>query len=109
MRFALDRGITTYEPSLLEGWTIGFDRLQQLTAKVAGSTEAERSHWPILGRGRSDIVVAGALVIRYLAERFHPQSMVCSTQGLRFGLARLAAVEAEAQESGPARTSGDGS
>jgi exopolyphosphatase / guanosine-5'-triphosphate,3'-diphosphate pyrophosphatase len=92
---SLDRGISVYEPSLLEGWTIASDRLQQLTDRVARSTEDERSHWPILGRGRSDIVVAGALVIRALADRFQPQGMLCSTQGLRYGLARLAASEVE--------------
>jgi exopolyphosphatase/guanosine-5'-triphosphate,3'-diphosphate pyrophosphatase len=93
---SLDRGISVYEPSLLEGWTIGMDRLQDLTRRVATSTEEERTHWPILGRGRSDIVVAGALVIRALAERFQPQGLLCSTQGLRYGLARLAATEAVA-------------
>ena len=33
-------------------------------------------------------------MIRELAERFQPQGMLCSTQGLRYGLARLAATEA---------------
>lgn len=91
---SLDRGITIYEPALLEGWSIAADRLDQLTRRVAGSTEEERCHWPVLGRGRSDIVVAGSIVIRELAHRFQAQGMMCSTQGLRYALARLAAEEA---------------
>lgn len=91
---ALDQGITTYDPAFLEGWTIGADRLDRLTARVAASTESERGQWPILGKGRSDIIAAGALVIRELAGRFRPRGLVCSTQGLRYGLARLAAAEA---------------
>jgi exopolyphosphatase/guanosine-5'-triphosphate,3'-diphosphate pyrophosphatase len=91
---ALDQGITSYEPSLLEGWTITAERLDRLTSRVAASTEAERAGWPILGKGRSDIIAAGALVIRELAARFRPRGLVCSTQGLRYGLARLAAAEA---------------
>jgi exopolyphosphatase/pppGpp-phosphohydrolase len=47
----------------------------------------------VLGRGRSDIVVAGTVVIRQLARRFRSTGLVCSTHGLRYGLARLAASE----------------
>jgi len=47
-----------------------------------------------MGEGRADIVVAGALVVGLLAERFPSGGLVCSTQGLRFALARLAAEEA---------------
>jgi exopolyphosphatase/guanosine-5'-triphosphate,3'-diphosphate pyrophosphatase len=105
----LDRGLTIYDPALLEGWTINASRLGDLIERVASSSEAERSHWPILGRGRSDIVVAGALAVRQLAERFRPRGLICSTQGLRYGLARLAAAEVLAKEGlPPAETTGGG-
>ena len=91
---SLDRGLTVYEPSLIEGWTIKHDRLEELSGRVVASTEEERGTWAVLGRGRSDIIVAGVLVIRQLARRFRSGGLVCSTQGLRYGLARLAAAEA---------------
>lgn len=97
---SLDRGLTTYEPSLIEGWTIKYDRLEELSRRVAASTEEERGTWPILGRGRSDIIVAGVLVVRQLARRFRSGGLVCSTQGLRYGLARLAAAEAAEPQRG---------
>jgi exopolyphosphatase/guanosine-5'-triphosphate,3'-diphosphate pyrophosphatase len=90
----LDRDLSVYEPALIEGWVIETGRLGELSRKVVGSTEEGRSGWPVLGRGRSDIVVAGALVVGLLAERFRSRGLVCSTQGLRYGLARLAASEA---------------
>jgi exopolyphosphatase/pppGpp-phosphohydrolase len=46
-----------------------------------------------MGDGRADIVVAGALVVGLIAERFPAPALVCSTQGLRYGLVRLAADE----------------
>ena len=49
--------------------------------------------WAILGHGRSDIVAAGALVIGCLARRFPSRGLMCSTQGLRYGLARLALTD----------------
>jgi exopolyphosphatase/guanosine-5'-triphosphate,3'-diphosphate pyrophosphatase len=91
---SLDRDLSAYEPALIEGWVIESGRLEELIQRVAASTEEARRGWPVLGRGRSDIVVAGALAIRLLAERFHSRGLVCSTQGLRYGLARLAAAEA---------------
>lgn len=90
---ALDRGIEVYEPTLLDGWLIPTSRLEPLIERVAGSTEQERAGWSVLGHGRSDIVAAGALVVRSLARRFRSPGLTCSTQGLRYGLARLAASE----------------
>lgn len=88
---ALDRGLETYDPALIEGWTIPAERLEGWISRIVGSTEDERQRWAILGHGRSDIVAAGALVVRALARRFPARGLVCSTQGLRYGLARMAA------------------
>jgi exopolyphosphatase/guanosine-5'-triphosphate,3'-diphosphate pyrophosphatase len=96
----LDRSLTTYEPGLIEGWRIEPERLVDLIRRVTLSTEDGRSQWPVLGRGRSDIVVAGALVVSLLAARFRSRGLVCSTQGLRYGLARLAAAEAGGRSRG---------
>ena len=91
-----DRMISSYEPTLLEGWRIPHDRLIALVDRLSRSTEDERRKWPAMGEGRADIVIAGALVIRSLIERFPSNALVCSTQGLRYGLARLAADESVA-------------
>ena len=92
---SLDRGVTAYDPALIEGWVIKRERLEDLVGRVTTSTSDVRDAWPVLGRGRSDIVVAGALVIRVLVRRFRSAGLVCSTHGLRYGLARLAAAEGE--------------
>jgi exopolyphosphatase/pppGpp-phosphohydrolase len=51
-----------------------------------------------MGQGRADIVVAGCLVVGRLIERFPSAGLVCSTQGLRYGLARMAAEELSARK-----------
>lgn len=90
---SLDRELTAYDPSLIEGWTIRGPRLEELAHRVLTSTAEDRERWSVLGKGRSDIVVAGTIVIRRLARRFRSAGLVCSTHGLRYGLARLAATE----------------
>lgn len=93
---AMDRGIETYEPTVIEGWMIPGERLHRLTEQIAQASHAERRQWPIIGEGRADIIAAGALVVRLLLERFPSAGLVCSTQGLRYGLVRMAAEEAAA-------------
>ncbi len=91
---SLDRRLGAYDPALLEGWAITPARLEELVERLARSTLEERRAGTAVGEGRADIVVAGAVVVRELAARFPSSGLVCSTQGLRYGLARLAAAEA---------------
>ena len=93
---ALDLGLTVYDPTLLEGLAIGLGKLEALIGRILASTHEERRTWPVMGEGRADIVVAGALVVGLLARRFPSPALYCSTQGLRYGLARLAANELRA-------------
>lgn len=96
----LDRGLTTYDPVVLEGWRIGRPRLDELLGRLVRSTQEERRNLPAMGEGRADIVVAGCLVVGLLADRFPSTGLVCSTQGLRYGLARIAAEELAARPEG---------
>ena len=89
----MDRGLNQYDPTLIEGWAIEQDRLAELTRRFLSSEVSERRRWPAMGEGRADIVAAGAVVVRLLAERFPAPCLMCSTQGLRYGLARSAAEE----------------
>ncbi len=94
----MDRGLTHYDPALIEGWTIAPQRFAALTEKLLTASVEERRGWPAMGEGRADIIVAGTLVVRQLVERFPCSMLHCSTQGLRYGLARLAAEEAGRRE-----------
>lgn len=95
----LDLELSSYEPERVEGWRIEGPRLEGLVERLAGSSESDRRQWTILGKGRADIMVAGALAVRVLTRRFRSGGLVCSTQGLRYGLARLAVREAAASDS----------
>ena len=90
---SLDRELSTYEPGLIEGWVIRPDRLAALIDRLVGASHEQRLSLSVMGEGRADIVVAGALVVRELAARFPAPGLMCSTRGLRYGLARLAAEE----------------
>jgi exopolyphosphatase/guanosine-5'-triphosphate,3'-diphosphate pyrophosphatase len=90
---SMDRGLTQYEPTLIEGWAIERSHLAAMVDRFLAASVAERRSWPSMGEGRADIVAAGGLVVSLLAERFPAPALHCSTRGLRYGLARLAAQE----------------
>ncbi len=90
---SIDRGLTDYDPAALEGWYIERERVRASIGRLVGLSQEERRRLPIMGEGRADIIGAGALVVEALIERFDAPGLVCSTQGLRYGLARLAAEE----------------
>lgn len=98
---SIDRGLTDYEPSALEGWWIDGGRALESIDRIVRLSHAERRKLPIMGEGRADIIGAGALVVEALMRRFAAPGLVCSTQGLRYGLARLAAEEWAARRPGP--------
>ncbi|HEY2954265.1 MAG TPA: hypothetical protein VGK89_03315 [Candidatus Eisenbacteria bacterium] len=99
---ALELDLRVYDPALLEGLAITRPRLQAMIERLLSSSHEERRTWPVVGESRADIVVAGALVVELLAERFPSSALICSTQGLRYGLVRLAAEEVRGQ-----RTAGE--
>jgi exopolyphosphatase / guanosine-5'-triphosphate,3'-diphosphate pyrophosphatase len=90
---SLDRGLVDYDPALLEGWYIERGRAQALIERILRLSHEDRRRLPIMGEGRADIIGAGALVVEGLMQRFQAPGLVTSTQGLRYGLVRLAAEE----------------
>jgi len=94
---SIDRGIAEYDPGALEGWWIERGRALATIRDIARMSQQERRRLPIMGEGRADIIGAGALVVEALIERFGAPGLMCSTQGLRYGLARLAADEYRAR------------
>jgi exopolyphosphatase/guanosine-5'-triphosphate,3'-diphosphate pyrophosphatase len=90
---SIDRGLSDYDPAALEGWWIERGRALASIDHLVRASQEERRRLPIMGEGRADIIGAGALVVEALLRRFDAPGLVCSTQGLRYGLVRLAAEE----------------
>ena len=90
---SMDRELASYDPAMLEGWAIRPGRLALLVEGLTRSRQQDRRSLSTVGEGRADIVVAGALVVALLFRRFPSPALVCSTQGLRYGLVRVAAEE----------------
>lgn len=90
---SIERELSDYDPALLEGLWIDQARARETIQRLVTSSHEQRRELPIMGEGRADIIGAGALVVEALIDRFQAPGLVCSTQGLRYALVRLAAEE----------------
>ena len=90
---SIERDLADYDPALLEGLWIDQARTREIIRRLVTASHVQRRELPIMGEGRADIIGAGALVVEALLDRFQAPGLVCSTQGLRYALVRLAAEE----------------
>lgn len=90
---SIERDLADYDPALLEGLWIDQSRAREIIRRLVTASHVQRRELPIMGEGRADIIGAGALVVEALIDRFQAPGLVCSTQGLRYALVRLAAEE----------------
>lgn len=58
---------------------------------------AERIRGTVLPEGRADVIVAGAMIVRAILDRYHAAGMIASNRGVRFGLLLELAGELGAQ------------
>ncbi len=72
---------------LVEGYVIRADDLDRLIEKMASMTNDLRAAIKGVGPKRSDIVIAGAVILREAMRTLGQESVTVSTKGLRYGLA----------------------
>jgi exopolyphosphatase/guanosine-5'-triphosphate,3'-diphosphate pyrophosphatase len=83
---AIHLGLATYDPSRVHGTTLERDVLFQQRRWLAQLSSNERREIQGLGRGRSDVIVAGLIIATQLLEKCAHQSFLVSDRGVRYGV-----------------------
>jgi exopolyphosphatase / guanosine-5'-triphosphate,3'-diphosphate pyrophosphatase len=83
---ALELELDIYDPARVHGATLTLAAVEQLCAKLASLSLAERSQLRGLEPKRADVIVAGAIIVRDLLRRAGALETVVSDRGVRFGL-----------------------
>ncbi len=91
---SLHMGLRHYDPRRIESRVIPAGEVSRLADRLAGMSRHERQALPVMGEGRADIVAAGAILARAIVHHFGAPGLICSSQGLRYALARIAMEEA---------------
>lgn len=83
---AMDLGLKSYEPERVNAHVLTEVAVCRLLESLAAMSLEERSAIPVMERGREDLIVAGAALIRVVMEVFGSSSLVVSEWALREGL-----------------------
>jgi len=79
-------GMTRYDPDLIQGAILSRSEIERQTALYAGLDRAGRTAVPGLQPGRADVILAGALIVRTLLDKFRQDQLEVSDRGLRHGV-----------------------
>jgi exopolyphosphatase/guanosine-5'-triphosphate,3'-diphosphate pyrophosphatase len=89
---AIDVGLEPYDPARVHGHRVGAARCDELLARLAEMTEAERREVPGLHPDRAATIVAGVIVLREVLRLFGLDDFIASEHDILRGAA-LAAAE----------------
>lgn len=84
---AMDIGISDYDPTLIDGYTIASSKLDDIIDSVAVLSEREiLEKYPILNGGREDVILPGMMIARAILETFQASEFTVSDSGLLEGI-----------------------
>jgi exopolyphosphatase / guanosine-5'-triphosphate,3'-diphosphate pyrophosphatase len=91
---ALHLGLPEYQPERIHGTRVSLDAVRAITAKLAGMTAGERAELGPMAPGREDVIVAGAVILQRVMERFGFPEVIASEADILDGLALELLVDA---------------
>lgn len=83
---ALDLALPAYDPSRVQGHTLGRGAVERLLNRLGALAVAERARLPCLEPGRADVIVPGIAICLAVMDRLGYDSLVVSDRGLREGI-----------------------
>jgi exopolyphosphatase/guanosine-5'-triphosphate,3'-diphosphate pyrophosphatase len=83
---AMSLDLASYDPDRVHGHRMTLPALDAQIARLRGANQAQREQMPGLDPKRADVILAGALLLRCIAERAHAPQILVSDRGIRWGL-----------------------
>jgi exopolyphosphatase/guanosine-5'-triphosphate,3'-diphosphate pyrophosphatase len=88
---AIALGLDAYDPRRIHHQALDPAEIGAVAGKLAAMTVAERAAMPVMAKGREDVIVAGALLLDELVQRFQLRRVIASEtdilDGVLLGLA----------------------
>lgn len=83
---AMAQRLPSYEPARIHNYVLTFETIRELEQTLLSRKKADRIGLPGLEKGREEVIVAGAIIIRTIMESLGRESVVVSDLGLREGV-----------------------
>jgi exopolyphosphatase/guanosine-5'-triphosphate,3'-diphosphate pyrophosphatase len=84
---ALALGLDRYDPEAIHGTTLRRHAADDVLARLAGMTVAQRRDLPVMAPGREDVIVAGASILVEILRRWRAEACRVSERDILDGLA----------------------
>jgi exopolyphosphatase/guanosine-5'-triphosphate,3'-diphosphate pyrophosphatase len=83
---AMAQRLPAYEPARIHNYALRLETVQDLERELLSHTKDERRGMPGLERGREDVIVSGAVILRTVMEALGYSECLVSDLGLREGV-----------------------
>jgi len=83
---AMAQKLPAYEPARIHNYTLQLGIVNELEQQLLGRTKSGRVGFPGLERGREEVIVAGAIILRTVMEALGEKECLVSDLGLREGV-----------------------
>ncbi|MBI4002472.1 MAG: Ppx/GppA family phosphatase [Nitrospira defluvii] len=83
---AMAQQLPTYEPARIHNYTLTLEVVKGLESQLLSRSKAQREGLPGLERGREEVIVAGAVILRTVMEILGMSECLVSDLGLREGV-----------------------
>jgi exopolyphosphatase/guanosine-5'-triphosphate,3'-diphosphate pyrophosphatase len=83
---AMAQQLPAYEPARIHNYALRLETVQDLERELLSHTKDERRGMPGLERGREDVIVSGAVILRTVMEALGYSECLVSDLGLREGV-----------------------
>lgn len=83
---AMAQKLPTYEPARIHNYQLQFSTIQTLEQTLLSRNKVDRVGLPGLEKGREEVIVAGAIIIRTVMETLGVSAVLVSDLGLREGV-----------------------
>jgi exopolyphosphatase/guanosine-5'-triphosphate,3'-diphosphate pyrophosphatase len=84
---AISLGLPRYDPDAIHRTWLAKTDVERIARQLTAMTNAERAALPVMAPGRGDVIVAGALVLLSVMERFGFERALVSETDILDGLA----------------------
>lgn len=82
----LHLGLQRYDRASVDGLSIGFDTVRDLSRQLAGMTHRQRAESPCIGPQRADLVLAGCAILEAICRMWPVGDLTVADRGLREGM-----------------------
>jgi exopolyphosphatase/guanosine-5'-triphosphate,3'-diphosphate pyrophosphatase len=84
---AVDLGLDIYDPDAVEGRLLTRDRIDFILKEFLTMTGRQRlDRYPVMEKGRQDVIIAGAIIVRAVMDRFGAGDLIVSDRGILEGI-----------------------